>query len=101
MIENSPFLAMNSLVPSSGSTNQQRARVCASPCVGALFGDDAVVREALAQPALEQRVGAAVGLGHRIARRLVRDAEIGGVDLEQDATRFARELGRGRELLVE
>ena len=34
MIENSPFLAMNSFVPSSGSTNQQRARLCASPCEG-------------------------------------------------------------------
>ena len=74
--ENSPFLAMNSLVPSSGSTNQQRRLLSASPQVDALLGDDAVVGKALRAARHDVGVGELIGLGDRIVLALVRDREV-------------------------
>jgi hypothetical protein len=66
--------------------------------LGVLLGDHSVVREADAQGVCQEGVGAAIGFGDRVGLALPVDAEIGGVDLEQDRAGCTRQLARALEL---
>jgi hypothetical protein len=96
--QNSPLRSTNSLVPSRGSTNQHRHRGLVR--IG-LLGADVIAGKGLRNHLDEERVGALVGHGHRVAAALPLDRELGGVHLADQGRRGARGVEREGEFTFE